>query len=374
MVNKLIFVFLVLVVSGIAVFRVFALEARKADENTYTGAALSKEGNPFGVLEFLHWNHDWNKFKYPDRGSLEKAVSLMKDAGVGWVRVDFLWSDIEPSAGAFAFEKYDTFVQLLSENQIRILGVLHYSTDWASSCGKWNCPPSDNAVFVRYAVKVINRYKDKVKHWELWNEPDSHVYWEQQDGLKRYCRLLQEVYTAAKKEDPDCKILNGGLANGLAGVHHLYDNGAKDYFDILNLHVFDTPVNAKAIKRVIAYPNLAYKIMARNGDKDKKIWITEIGCPGVQPELKTANWWMGSNPGEKQQAKWVEEVYVQLLNVPPVEKVFWAFFRDTKQHWNTGVDYFGLVRWDFSKKPAFDSYKKCSAEWRKNARGRNGVK
>ena len=69
-----------------------------------TGAGMAKaqgnKDNPFGVLEFLHWNHDWNNFQYPDRKTLEKAIFLMKEAGVGWVRVDFSWQDIEPCRAA----------------------------------------------------------------------------------------------------------------------------------------------------------------------------------------------------------------------------------------------------------------------------------
>ena len=41
-----------------------------------------KMDSPFGVLEFLHWNHDWNSFKYPDQAALDKTVSLMKEAGI----------------------------------------------------------------------------------------------------------------------------------------------------------------------------------------------------------------------------------------------------------------------------------------------------
>jgi len=45
---------------------------------------MKKEiNNPFGVLEFLHWNHSWNKYKYPDKKSLEKTIALMKKAHVG---------------------------------------------------------------------------------------------------------------------------------------------------------------------------------------------------------------------------------------------------------------------------------------------------
>jgi len=335
-------------------------------DTTFDALYRDNQDNPFGALEFLHWNHSWNNYKYPSERELVKSISLMREAGVGWVRLDFLWGDIEPEQGKFDFAKYDLIVRLLGENGIHILGILHYSADWASACGQWNCPPKDNKLFVEYARRVIRRYKDRVKYWELWNEPDSSTYWKEQDCLKSYCVLLKEVYTAAKKIDPECKILNGGLANGASSINHLYESGAKGYFDILNIHFFQNPLNSGAIYSVVNYPKLAYKIMRRNGDADKKIWITEIGCPGVKRFTHTDNWWLGKNPSESRQASWVKEVYAALLQDEHVEKVFWAFFRDTKGHWDNGVDYFGLVRWDFSPKPAFYAYQDCYKSFLKN--------
>ena len=114
-----------------------------------------------------------------------------------------------------------------------------------------------------------------------------------------------------------------------------------------------------------AFSRLVRKVMLRNKDENKKIWITEIGCPGVRRGIKTGDWWLGANPSEKEQAAWVREVYTTLLKDKNVEKIFWAFFRDCSRHWDTGVDYFGLVRWDFSKKPAFKAYKECFEKWKK---------
>jgi len=321
--------------------------------------------SPFGVLEFLHWNHPWNGYKYPDYKALDKVVLLMKKAGVGIVRMDFLWEDIEPEDGVFAFEKYDYIVDLLYKNNIKILGLLNYSASWASPSGEWNDPPEDNQRFVNYACQVILRYKDKVKYWEVWNEPDSSVYWARQDGLRKYCGLLKDVYIAAKKIDPECKILNGGFANGILSVNRIYENGARDYFDIMNIHIFYTPLNPDAIKAAKGLIRLTYKIMKRNGDGLKKIWITEIGAPGVKKGLDVKNWWLGDNPSEQIQAKWVNEVFTHLTKEEAVERVFWAFFRDCDRHWNNGIDYFGLIRWDFSPKPAFYAYQRCFKEWEK---------
>ncbi len=284
-VNKLIFIAIVLSLSNIFYSKTIADDSNpvrnivQQNDNVCisNGANQKKDLNlnsPFGVLEFLHWNHPWNNYKYSCPEDLSKVVVLMKEAGVGIVRMDFLWEDIEPAPGEFDFNKYDYIVDLLTKNRIKILGLLHYSTGWASSCGRWNCPPQDFKLFVNYATKVIARYKDRVKYWEIWNEPDSHIYWTAQDGLKSYCVLLKDVYIAAKKVDPECRILNGGLANGISSVNHLYDNGAKEYFDILNLHIFESPLNPGSIKRVLAFPKLAKKIMARNGDSHKELLIT----------------------------------------------------------------------------------------------------
>lgn len=371
-INKNLYTAIVLfLISGIFCYSAAAAEADK-DFSAKSGVPPNLAGmrknmqNPFGVLEFLHWSHPWNNNKYSRKEDLIKVVALMKQAGAAYVRMDFLWEDIEPKEGQFEFAKYDYIVDLLNKNNINILGLLDYSASWASPEGLWNYPPENNKLFLSYALRVIERYKDKVKYWEVWNEPDSSAYWRPQDGLKSYCRLLKDVYLAAKRIDPDCRILNGGLAQGLSSVNRLYDNGAKDYFDILNIHIFENPLNQDSIKAVVAYPRLAYKIMSRNGDAHKNIWVTEIGCPGVKRGQEERNWWMGKNPDERQQALWVKEVFTELLKQGYVNKIFWAFFRDCNSHWSNGIDYFGLIRWDFSRKPSFKAYKECFSNWKKS--------
>jgi hypothetical protein len=75
---------------------------------------------------------------------------------------------------------------------------------------------------------------------------------------------------------------------------------------------------------------------------------------------------MGENPNEEEQAEWVKRVFTELTRDETIERIFWAFFRDCKDHWNNGVDYFGLLRWDFSKKPAFFSFQKSFRDWKKS--------
>lgn len=324
----------------------------------------SVKNNPFGVLEFLQWDHDWNSHQYASEEQLLKAVRMMKNAGVGMVRMDFLWQDIEPERGCFDFAKYDRIVDILNANGIGILGILDYAADWASPEKAWNVPPADNSAFIAFARATAGRYKGRVRYWEVWNEPDSPVYWKAQDGLVAYSGLLKDTYRALKEIDPGCRVINGGLTNELCNVNRLYDNGCREYFDALNIHIFENPVSAGADKRLAAYVKACAKVMKRNGDGGKKIWVTEIGCPGVLPGNKSKQWWLGANPGEKEQAAWVAQALGILLAHPQVEKVFWAFFRDTNSHWKDGTDYLGLVRNDFSRKPALGSYERAYQAWR----------
>lgn len=368
--SKKIYLLLALISFGFFCLNAMAQDLTREDKMEEELSRLKdrRANNPFGVLEFLHWNHSWNNYKYPDQESLKKAVALMKEAGISFVRMDFLWQDIEPKQRQFDFAKYDYIVNLLTDNKIQILGLLNYSTDWAAQV--WNSPPYKNETFINYISTVIARYKEKIKYWEVWNEPDSQQYWQPQDEMVRYTSLLKDVYTEAKRIDPNCKILTGGLSQNITiSLKRIYKNGGGPYFDILAIHPFVNPLNEVDVERVKGLYNGCKKIMKDNGD-DKKIWFTELGCPGVKLSLTSNSWWLGNSPTEEQQADWLKKVYTEILpELPDCEKIFWAFFRDCKNHWNNGIDYFGLVRWDFSKKPSFYAYQKSFQDW-KNSKKR----
>ena len=316
---------------------------------------------PFGVLALLNWRHSWNNFKYSEI-DLENAVKLLNEAGVAFVRMDFLWDDIEPAKGTFIFDKYDYIVDLLSEKNIRILGILNYSASWAAE--DWNHPPDNLDDYVNYASKVISRYKDQIKYWEIWNEPDSNFYWQPQDDMKIYTELLKKTYEAAKKIDPTCKIVLGGMTNqGYYAIKSVYRHGGKDYFDIINIHPFVEPLNPNDFKRIYTIYNQLERLKLQNNDRDKKIWFTEIGCPGLSRNIERKSWWGGRTPSEKQQGNFLYSIYTDVIELPNLEKVFWAYFRDNKDHFKNDVDYFGMVRWDFSKKVAFDQYKDRYMRW-----------
>jgi hypothetical protein len=285
---------------------------------------------------------------------VRRSAQLMRDAGIGSVRIDFLWSDIEPEKGRFDFERYDSIVNTLVQHRLEILGLLHYSPMWGA--GNWNAAPHAQD-YQAYALAVVKHFKDRVHFWEIWNEPDHPTYWQPQDQLTAYSQLLRSTYPLLKNEDPDCRILMGGLSQAVQdSLEFIYRQVGRDHFDIVNIHPFVSPLEDNALAKLRQYYSDVYRIMVKYGDEQKPIWFTEIGCPGVEEEHSTPAWWLGKNPSEIQQAEWVRLVYSEALTWLNVEKIFWAFFRDTPGHFKDGVDYFGLVRNDFSLKAAYKTY------------------
>ena len=51
---------------------------------------------------------------------IDEAVALMAEAHIGWVRMDFLWADLEPTPGRFLFKRYDQILERLSDRGIRV--------------------------------------------------------------------------------------------------------------------------------------------------------------------------------------------------------------------------------------------------------------
>lgn len=322
--------------------------------------AKTNPGNPFGILTFLPWNEEWNDYMYKNESDIDRALELIKELGVSIIRVDFSWNHIEKEKNNFDFQRHDYIVSACQKNNIQILGVLGYSPYWAGS--NWNNPPSDIEALLKYVTTTIKRYPD-VKYWEFWNEPDHYIYWQPQDSMKTYTNILKLVYTTIKSANPETYVLLGGLtSDGLYAFKNIlrYDGG--NYFDIANFHPFVDPFrknNLEEIKHKLSHIRKElqkYKL-------DKKIWLTEVGCPGIISKAENCSWWFGECPDEFQQAEFLKKLYDFIVTEKNVEKIFWAFFQDTSNHFKNGVDYFGLIRANHSKKPAYHEYKRIIKEW-----------
>jgi hypothetical protein len=163
--------------------------------------------------------------------------------------------------------------------------------------------------------------------------------------------------------------MHGGLTEPVVqDVENLYRCGGKEITDVINIHTFVDPASPMAYQRFDEIITGTHDVMKKYGDENKKIWITEMGCPGVPANKGPLTWFGGGNVTEEQQAVWLDKQFDLRKRHPSIEKMFWAFYRDTKNEFNDATDYFGLVRLDQSPKPSYHRFKKLISEWKETAK------
>jgi hypothetical protein len=117
------------------------------------------------------------------------ALSLASQARLGWVRVGLYWQEIEPVPGQDTFDAYDALLAQARANDLNVLAILAYSAQWCTTAPTdptWNpthYPPLDLSMWRGYVAAVVERYKDRIHHWEVWNEPDLPQFWSGSFGL-----------------------------------------------------------------------------------------------------------------------------------------------------------------------------------------------
>lgn len=267
-----------------------------------------------------------------------------KDAGMKWIRCGagctaLDWGAIEKERGIFDWKAADAEVRGIIAEGASPLPILGYSPKWASSGPDRNYPPADLRDWSDFVYRMVYRYKGKIKYWEVWNEPDIG-FWK--GTIEQYSDLLKSAYVAAKRADPDCKIVFGGTAGvNLPFTERVYQNGGKYYFDVMAVHPYqwgDTFNDEWFVSQL----NDLHCLMEKWDIGYKEIWLTELG-------------WSTGDKGitEEVQARLLAQALITSQSIPEanVTKVFWFCVKD----WD-GPGY-GLLKPDGSRKPAFEAYK-----------------
>lgn len=270
---------------------------------------------------------------------------LMKEAGFGWTRMDFVWNGIEPENGTFRFDELDRFVDNCTEAGIEILAILDYSAEWASSGpegweGRDRFPPKYLSDWEEYVYETVEHFEGRVSHFEIWNEPNIRYFWFPQPDPKEYFDLLKTAYSAAKRANPDCKVLIGGtIGFDVDFIREVYIQGARSYFDIFAIHPYtgDVPYdmgnfsgNMSAVKEAIS----------EFGDSGKEMWFTEMG------------WSTSDTTTKEDQADYLVRSYVLSLAMG-ADKLFWFNLNAAPPPEGSS----GLIEHDLAPRPAFFAHK-----------------
>jgi hypothetical protein len=298
---------------------------------------------------------------------LQRYLDGAQAAHAGWIRIDINWNVIQNAGpGAYDWARFDSVVHGITSRGMRVLAGILYTPPWARPAGTApGSPPSnlgDYAAFVRIAVQ---RYAQRGVHaYEIWNEPNVADFWAPGPDPARYAQLLRRAYAAVKSVDPTATVVSAGLApygaygehsnermNPLDFLQGMYAHGAAGSFDALGWHPSNYPWGL-SFARWSAWSQLnrttpsARSIMRAHGDAGKQIWATEFAFPtGNAP----------SGVAEPAQARLLTRSYAALAHWRWAGPAFFFTYRDT------GALAFGVVRHDYSPKPAYAAYRRAAA-------------
>ena len=265
-------------------------------------------------------------YGYDER--LERAFQLAAEARIGAVRAVLNWNLVEPAPGQYNWSTFDQLIGYARANGLQMVGGLGYATSWNTTAPpsetlqgrRLMYPPADLEAWKRYVTNIVTRYKDVVRAWEVWNEPDLEAFWVGTPA--QYAKLLAITYETIKRADPTAIVVLGGLALGgspgrlnptfLEEILADPVYPAARYFDVAAFHHYGPRPEAQ---RRMEYVKSA---LARGGAATKEVWITESGYTSNPAEQELPQY----QGGEEAQARWLKDTIPYLFQLGAA-RVFW---------------------------------------------------
>ena len=201
---------------------------------------------------------------------VDQQLPIMKTAGIGYVRTDLDWAQVEPEDGQWNFSRWDAVLDEIDAAGMEILPILPGSVPVRASPAYKN--PEKFAMYVR---KCVERYKDRIRAWEIYNEPNLKSFWGDKPDPVEYAKLLENSYKIVKSVNPDLKVLYAGVSGvPLEYIEKSFKAGAAKHFDIMNIHPYQHSNPERKLAEEISDLK---ELMKKYGISDKPIWITEVG-------------------------------------------------------------------------------------------------
>lgn len=307
-------------------------------------AQCVSESSPYGI-----------NVHAPQGSDLAAQLDEVQACGIGWIRVDFVWSWIEPSQDTFSWGIYDAIVAAADARGLHIFATMSNTPAWATGGSQGIGVPSNAADFYDVCFRAAQRYAGSIKYWGMWNEPNLSQFWAGTRSqyidliLKNGADAVHAAGTGLKACGPELAHLSSSNWDAwltdcinLAGnkldvvTHHGYSSsgysGVTDKLEKAPFWPWDPP----SVKQVLQ----------NTGWFGKPFWLTETG-------------WESASVGETNQANY----YTGLLNdwftgQPNRSWVNKVFFYELSDSQAFPAISFGILGPEpaHTRKPAFGAY------------------
>jgi hypothetical protein len=172
-------------------------------------------------------------------------LSLARSANAGWVRMDFVWSNLEPQRGQFNWSEAEAHVTEAEANGLQILAILHYVPAWANGGGCQSTPPLTTVDWANFVKQLAIKYSGRIAAYEIWNEPDvapgdcGGIGWNR--NVEEPPLLTDFVHTAAQQirtYSPGSLVVGLGYRSRNDGYNSQADNRKRRFFQQMNAAVY----------------------------------------------------------------------------------------------------------------------------------------
>jgi hypothetical protein len=318
------------------------------------GPAPERAGPAFKPLSFAVLE-DYDKGA--DLRDVARDFALMRELGVPAWRGSFGWDDYEPERGRYDFAWLHRFASLADSAGIALHPYLGYTPSWAAAGGSdaraWNDPPRAIADWTAFAQSIASALGQhpSIRSWEIYNEENVPLWWD--GSAEAYAEVLRRGAAAARRGDPDARVLLGGMVwPDLEWLETACAGGPPAPFDILPFHAYPetwTP-DSVTVERYLG--DRFSDRFAAEADRTcgrHPIWINEAGFATVPGKTEEA------------QAAWWARAFATFLAEPRIEHLGIYELRDQRLDTPVIGDapnyYLGLIRRDGTRKPAFETVK-----------------
>lgn len=238
----------------------------------------------------------------------ERTYPYLGKLGVKWARCQTGWARTETEKGRYDFRWLDRVVDSLLASGIQPWFNLGYGntlyTPGAPHPSAVGWVPLNSAearqAWVQYVETIGRRYAGRVKHWEIWNEPNIPSFWQpDKPAPERYVELVRLTAPVLRRVVPGCVLIGGALA-GFPALEYLEaccEAGLLEFVDKVSYHPY----------RPIPEENYEADVKAFRGTieryrKGVGIWQGENGAPSTNDSIGALGQYEWD---ETRQAKWL---------------------------------------------------------------------
>ena len=194
----------------------------------------------------------------------EKAYDKLAAVGVKWIRIQSGWAKTEQQKGVYDFAWLDAIVNtLLDRGMIPWMCMCYGNSLYTEAAkavfGSVGCPPihteEEKQAWHNYCVAVAKHFRGRVKHYEVWNEPDGKWCWKHGVSATELGHFTIATARALREGDADVYVIGGSICANIASTTYLHEaflTGMADEIDALSFHEYTyTEVNVEQKVRAL---------------------------------------------------------------------------------------------------------------------------